>query len=121
MNPLNTFPVLLDYIRFSPLILRLIIGVFLLILGSQRMKKDFSFLSIFYFVFGATLILGFYTQISSIAGIVLLKADFYLEYWKNRKSHPVPKNYYILYTIAVVVLISLIITGAGLFALDMPF
>ncbi len=121
MNPLNTFPALLDYIIFAPIILRLAVGFFIISLGKDRLKKDLSFLSIFYFIFGAALILGFYTQISSIASILLLKTDFYLEYWRNRKINPVPKNYRMLYTMAIVILLSLLVTGAGAFALDMPF
>ena len=121
MHPLNTFPALLDFIRIAPFILRLIIGVFIIALGLSRKNKDYSWLSYFYFIFGAALIAGFYTQISSIVGIVLLKADFYLEYWKNRKTTPVPNNYYFLYWLGVIILISLLLTGAGQFAFDMPF
>jgi hypothetical protein len=121
MHPLTTFPNLLDYVGFSPLVLRLSVGIFLLMLGSQRLKRNYSFLCLFYFVFGLTLILGFYTQISAIVTVLLLKIDFYLEYWKNRRATPVPKNYYALYILTSVMTLTLLLTGAGLFALDMPF
>ena len=64
--------------------------------------------------------MGFYTQISSLVGIVLLKLDFYLDYWKNRKNASVPVNYYLLYGLAGIVLVSLVLTGAGAFAFDIP-
>lgn len=121
MNPLNTFPALLDFLRLSPLLLRIVIGIFIFSLGYDRRKKSYSFLSALYFICGVTLIFGFYTQISSLVGIALLKLDFYFDYWKSRKTIPVPRNYYMLYVIAVVVLLSLLFTGAGAKALDMPF
>lgn len=120
MHPLNTFYTLLDYQRFSPFILRIVIGIFILYLGRERQKKG-SFLSYIYYICGLFLVGGYYTQLSSIIGIILLKFDFYVDYWKDRKSKPVPKYFYFLYTIAGFVLISLIFSGAGLWAFDMPF
>ncbi len=121
MNPLNTFPALLDFLRLSPLLLRIVVGLFIISLGYDRKNKAYSYISVLYFILGSTLILGFYTQISSLAGIALLKLDFYFDYWKNRKVTPVPRNYYMLYAIATIVLLSLLFTGAGAKALDMPF
>ncbi len=121
MNPLNTFPNLLDYVFFTPLLLRFVLGVFIIYLGKERLRKSFSYLSLLYFIVGTTLILGFYTQISAILGIVVLKLDFYFDFWKNRQTSPVPRNYYFFYTIAMAVLASLLFTGAGAFAFDMPF
>ncbi len=121
MHPLNTFPILLDFLRVAPFILRIVVGIFIISLGLSRKNKDLSWLSVFYFIFGASLILGFYTQISSIVGIILLKVDFYLDYWKNRKTNPINQNYYFLYTLVVIILLSLLVTGAGAYAFDMPF
>ena len=121
MNPLNTFPIILDFVRLSPFLLRVIVSVFLISLGRDRSKKDFAWLSIFYFFFGILILLGLYTQISAIVSIVILKVDFYLDYWKNRKIIPVEKNSYFLYWMAGIILISLLFTGAGFRALDLPF
>lgn len=121
MHPLNTFPALLDFIRLSPFIIRVVVGFFIIAIGKERSKKNLSSLSIVYYVCGIMLILGFYTQISSILGGVLLKFDFYLEYWKSRKTVPVPRYFYFLYTIATMALISLLFSGAGFLAFDMPF
>lgn len=121
MHPLNTFPGLLDYSRLAPFIIRLAVGIFIIYLGRNRQSKKFKTLSLVYYIFGLFLVSGYYTQISSIVGIVLLKLDFYVDYWKDRKTKPVPKYFYFLYAIAGLVLVSLIFSGAGLLALDMPF
>ncbi len=120
MHPLNTFSTLLDYQRIAPFIIRFIVGIFIIYLGRERYKKG-SFLSYIYFVCGIFLVGGYYTQLSSIVGVILLKFDFYVDYWKDRRSRAVPRLYYFLYSIAGTVLISLIFSGAGLWALDMPF
>ncbi|MFZ2523489.1 MAG: hypothetical protein WAW92_03855 [Minisyncoccia bacterium] len=121
MQPLNTFPDLLDFGRISPFIIRVIVGLFIIYLGKQGINKKFNALSFVYYLCGFFLVLGYYTQISSIVGALLLKLDFYMNYWKNRKSVPIPKYFYFLYTIASLVLISLLFSGSGAFALDMPF
>lgn len=121
MHPLNTFPSLLDFGRLSPFLIRVVIGLFLIYLGRERQKKNFSPLSFVYYVFGITILLGFYTQVSSIAGVVLLNFDFYVDFWEKGKSNPVPKYLYFLYVIAGLALISLVFSGAGAFAFDMPF
>jgi hypothetical protein len=121
MHPLNTFPVLLDFIRLSPFIIRLAVGFLIVSIGRDRSKKSLSALSFVYYICGLTIIFGFYTQISSILGIALLKTDFYLDYWRNRKFVPIPKHMYFLYTISSFALISLLFSGAGFLAFDMPF
>ncbi len=121
MQPLNTFPALLDFARLSPFIIRIVIGLFIIYLGRERTDKKFSALSLTYYFCGVFLIIGFYTQLSSLAGIALLKFDFYVDYWQSRKTKPVPKYFYFLYAITVLVLVSLLFSGAGLFAFDMPF
>lgn len=121
MHPLNTFPTLLDYGRFAPFFIRVVIGLFIIYLGKNRQNKKFKATSYVYYLFGLFLIAGYYTQISSIVGIVILKFDFYVDYWKDRNSRPVPKYFYFLYAIAGLVLVSLVFSGAGLWALDMPF
>lgn len=120
MHPLNTFPILLDYVRIAPFILRVTIGIFILFLGRERQKKN-SFLSYVYYLCGLFLVGGYYTQLSAIAGIALLKFDFYVDYWRNRKNKPFPELYYFLYSITGIILITLIFTGAGVWAFDMPF
>ena len=81
MNPLNTFPFLLDFVRFSPFILRVVVALTLITLGRMRLQKSMPIASVPYFIFGTALLLGFYTQISSIVYIIILMADFHFEFW----------------------------------------
>lgn len=120
MTPLNTFPHLLDYYRYSFFIVRVIVGLFVIALGKERQNKK-SILAYVYYIFGATLVLGYYTQVSAIVGIILLKFDFYVDYWRDRKIRPVPKHFYYLYAMAGLILVSLVFSGAGMWAFDMPF
>lgn len=120
MHPLNTFPFLLDFERLAPLILRIVVGVFIIFLGREKQKRD-SVLSYAYYLCGLFLIAGYYTQLSSILGIGILKFNFYIDYWRNKKNKPISMEHYFLYAIPGIILLSLIITGAGLWAFDMPF
>lgn len=121
MHPINTFPALLDFVRLSPFIIRLVAGLFIFALGRDRQRKPFKEFSVIYYALGLAVMLGWYTQYASIFGIVLLKLDFYIDYWKKRKSVPVPKHYYFLYSMAILILVSLLFSGGGFQALDMPF
>ena len=120
MHPLTTFPQLLFLGLISPTILRLVVSLFVIYLGYKRSKKEYNWSSIFYVVAGVLVLLGLYTQIAVIVGIIVLKFDFYIDYFRNRKTKPVSINEYILYAFAGIILLSLIFTGPGLFAFDLP-
>ena len=120
MHPLTTFPALLTYGLFAPSLLRLAVGVFILCLGLRRYKKPYQWTTIFYAISGILIVLGLYTQISAIVAIIVLKFDFYVDYYVNRKSTPVSKELYFLYALAGIILLSLLFTGPGLFAFDLP-
>lgn len=120
MHPLNTFPLLLDFGRLAPFILRITIGIFIIYLGRERQRRD-SVLSYVYYLCGLFLVGGYYTQLASIVGIAIIKFNFYIDHWINRKNKPVTTEHYFLYILTGMILISLIITGAGLWAFDMPF
>ncbi len=64
--------------------------------------------------------LGLYTQITALAAIAILKLDFYWDYWTNRKTVPIPENQKILFGVFIVILISLLLTGPGFLAFDLP-
>ncbi|TSC70192.1 MAG: hypothetical protein CEO12_507 [Parcubacteria group bacterium Gr01-1014_46] len=120
MHPLSIFPQLFNYEIFAPLLLRLIVSLFLLWLGLSRYKKEYKGFSVLYFLSSILIFLGLYTQPASILGMAILKFDFYIDYWKNRNLVPVQTERYFLYFIAVVILISLLLTGPGAFAFDLP-
>lgn len=121
MNTFAFFPSLLDYMLLGPLLLRLAVSVFILHLGFQRYKKRLNWTLIFYVGVPILLILGLYTQISSLLGIAVLKFDIYTNFWSKRKEEKVPMNIYMLYGMAGVILLSFLVTGPGFLAFDLPF
>ena len=120
MHTLTTFPSLLTFELLSPLLLRLVAGFYIIYLGSKRYNKSYKWASIFYVISGSLILVGLYAQVASMVAIASLKFDFYFDYWKNRKSMPVVADQYIMYSLAAVILLSLIFTGPGLFAFDLP-
>lgn len=116
MHPLVVFPQILFLGLLAPFLLRITVGVFIIYLGKERYYKNIQWLSIIHVISGICLFIGLYTQISAIAGIVLIAFEFYLE--NTEKKISTEKK--ILYAISVVILISLLFTGAGFLALDRP-
>ena len=120
MHPFAIFPELLTFQIVSPFLLRISVGLFIVYLGWRRSKKPYNFTAIFYVASGVLLVLGLYTQITALAAIVILKLDFYWDYWTNRKTVPIPENQKILFGVFIVILISLLLTGPGFLAFDLP-
>jgi len=116
MHPLSTFPELLTFGLFAPLILRLTAGLFILYRGSERYKKPYQITSVFYFISGILLILGFYTQIAAILALLVLKFDFYTD----KKIGLISREKFILQVVVNIIVISLLFTGPGFFAFDLP-
>jgi uncharacterized membrane protein YphA (DoxX/SURF4 family) len=116
MHPLSSFPQLLFLSLLAPTILRLSVGFFILHLGKNRSQSKHNRASPIYFISGVLLIIGLYTQIASIVGILVLIFDFYV----NRKSTLISEDKKTLYVIVGVILLSLLFTGPGLFAFDLP-
>jgi len=71
---------------------------------------------IFYIISGILLILGLYTQISAILGIIVVKFDFLVD----RKLSKQTLEKVITYWIIAIVLLSLLFTGPGFLAFDLP-
>ena len=116
MHPLTTFPQLLSFGLVAPLLLRLVVGILRIFAGVERYKKDYKWLSVVYIISSVFIIAGFYTQISAIVAILLIKFDYYTE----RKIAPVSREKMALMILMHIILLSLILTGPGLFALDLP-
>lgn len=122
----NPFPTLLSFSFFAPLILRVVAGsIFLkdgITYATQQPKthKTYSALhglsGIVHTLGGIMLILGFYTQIAGlILGITtLLRGVFsYRDSERTRKQ----SSYYFLLS---AICFSLMLSGAGAFAIDLP-
>lgn len=115
------FPHLLDYVLVAPLILRVFVALFIGSLVIDKFKKKFDIILIFYIATFVLLLLGLFTQIATILGILILKLDFYTKYWSKRASEDISRNTYFLYALAGAILISLLTTGPGFWAFDLPF
>jgi len=116
MHPLSTFPTLLSFGLLSPFLLRLTVSIFLLIIAKERFGKSFKWIAIFHIALSALIAIGLYTQISSILAFLAIIT----EYMIDKKQSSLSKEKVGLYTVLLVILISLLFTGPGLFAFDLP-
>ena len=116
MHPLSIFPSLLTFGLMAPFLLRLSAGALILIFGWERNQKQYKTQSIFYAISGVLLVVGLYTQIAAIVGLILLRFDM----WADKKTAPVSRECRIVDILLNVILISLLFTGPGFFAFDLP-
>ena len=132
---LNPFPELLMYSTFGPLVLRLLLGLIFIDLGILKFKSEkerwldsfealglrpagllmpiYAFLQI---VGGLLLILGLWTQVAALAFVVFSGVELFVE-WKARE---ILKRDVVFYLFIFVISLSLLVTGAGGYALDIP-
>lgn len=132
---LNTFPELLNFGLLAPTIIRLILAIILLVLGYETIfKKRLSFclyfkakeyplaaflpwkLGIAEIITGIFLFFGFFTQIASIVSMYLF---FTLLYIENRDEKILPHTS-TFYLVMIFVSATLLFSGAGIFAVDLP-
>ncbi|MBI4155647.1 MAG: hypothetical protein HY507_00255 [Candidatus Zambryskibacteria bacterium] len=116
MYPLTIFPALLTFGLIAPLLLRLSVGILRLFAGYARYHKKFRWLSIFYAISSLLLIIGLYTQIAAIVAILLIIFDYYTE----KKSGKISREQNLLTILMLIILISLLFTGPGFLAFDLP-
>lgn len=124
---LNTFPQLLVYSFYAPALLRVAVAFALFYLAyhqwrrrgeiAQTRSKFFPAVSIlFNILVGLALFFGYYTQIAAILAIV----GFAFGLWMNRR-HPhiviLPNS---TVKILVIICVSILLTGAGAYAMDLP-
>jgi len=132
---LSVFPELLNYQLFAPLILRVVLGFILLNLGyakfklererweitfeALKLKPKSTFVSAFgliEMVGGLALIVGFYTQIAALIFVILTFIELYIE----QKEEVLLKRDAVFYLLLFAIALSLLFTGAGFFAFDLP-
>lgn len=132
---LNPFPDLLTYSQMGPFILRLVLGLVFLDLGLLKLRSEkdrwiasfdalhlkpakhfVSIVGIVDIVGGLMLMIGLYTQVAALVFVVFTGIEIYIE-WKDARILKRDTAFYIL-TMAIAA--SLLLTGAGAFALDMP-
>lgn len=132
---LNTFPELLTYSALSPFILRVIIGFIIINLGFLKLGKEnkdwqklfetISFYPAKYFVKflasieiigGLMLLSGAYTQIVAMIFSIVFFCEAILEYREESLENRNLPFYILIFAISL----SLIFSGAGAFAFDLP-
>ncbi|OGD68075.1 hypothetical protein A2996_02495 [Candidatus Campbellbacteria bacterium RIFCSPLOWO2_01_FULL_34_15] len=132
---LNTFPNLLILGLIAPTILRITAGLLFARFGLLKLTKDRQSKIVFFetiglrpavfwlwtvalieIISGLFIFVGFLTQISSIVAGIIMFISIVIKIVKP-KALPNTLDFYILF---FVVFISLIFSGAGLFAFDMP-
>jgi uncharacterized membrane protein YphA (DoxX/SURF4 family) len=132
---LNPFPELLTFSLLGPFILRVTIGFILFNLGYLKLTrektrwhttfetlglkpesgwtKSFGVLEI---LGGLALIAGFYTQIAALIFVIITFIELYIE---QKESSILARNA-AFYLLLFVIALSLLFTGAGFFAFDLP-
>ena len=132
---LNPFPSLLIYSLVAPFILRIVVGIIFLDLGLVLFKGEkerwllslstlripkprlaLKVLGIIEIAGGLMFIFGFYTQIAALALALLTFCEAYTEY----KDPSVLKRSLVFYTLLLAITASLLVSGAGAFAIDLP-
>ena len=133
---LNAFPYLLSYSSYAPLLLRVVAGIYILILAYENLENKweerlhlfkvaslkpewfFSLLIASIKLAGGVLLLsGAMTQITSISLAILMLVTIFI---KIKKPELISRNLNI-YILLLFILISLIFTGAGNVGADYPF
>jgi hypothetical protein len=116
MHPLSIFPQLLTFGLIAPTLLRIVVGIFLILAGLDRYKKVYKWASIAYFAPGLFVFIGLYTQVAVIVGIIVIAFD----YFEDKKNGPISREKMFVYAFAKIILLSLLFTGPGFFAFDLP-
>ncbi|MCI0619661.1 DoxX family protein [Candidatus Wolfebacteria bacterium] len=133
---LSVFPQLLTFSLIAPFILRVAVGFAFIALGASHFGKGVPdvreelmrvfpwagslvvFLGVAELILGILLVVGLWTQVAALlAGIGSLKLAFLKHRFAFRAVAPFSIGVYILLAIMS---LSLLLTGAGFFAFDLP-
>ncbi len=132
---LNPFPDLLVYSLLAPFILRVVVGLIFVNLGILAFKNEkkswvtslstlqipkpevaVKILGAIEMVGGFMLLVGAYTQIAALVLGLLTFVEAYVEY----KDPTILKRNFVFYSLILAILLSLLLSGAGAFAIDLP-
>lgn len=132
---LNPFPGLLLYSMLAPFFLRVVAGFIFIDLGLLSWRKErerwvislkairipkpevaVRVIGIVEVLAGAMLLAGFYTQIAALILAILTLAEAYIEY----KDPAILKRNLVFYILLFAITLSLLFSGAGAYAFDLP-
>lgn len=115
-HTLTMFPTLLTYSFLAPFFLRVTIGIIGLLGAKVRLSKNSKWLAPIQAVISVFILMGCYTQIAVILGILISLLSDYLD----KKIAPIPKERMTFHILIYIVLVSILFTGPGAFAIDLP-
>ncbi|MEK7461651.1 MAG: DoxX family protein [Patescibacteria group bacterium] len=132
---LNPFPELLMYSSVGPLVLRVLLGLIFIDLGFLKFRSEKEawlvsletlglrpadlFLPIYALLqiaSGVLLLIGLWTQIAALILVILSGIELYIE-WRARE---ILKRDVVFYLLIFIISLSLLLTGAGAYAIDIP-
>ncbi|MDO8569346.1 MAG: DoxX family protein [bacterium] len=132
---LNPFPELLMYSFVGPFILRVLLGLIFIDLGFLKFRGEKEtwlasletlglrpadlFLPIYallQIIGGLFLLVGLWTQVAALAFVIFTGIELYIE-WRARE---ILKRDMVFYLLIFVISLSLLLTGAGAYAIDIP-
>jgi uncharacterized membrane protein YphA (DoxX/SURF4 family) len=134
-NTFNIFPELFAFSILAPTILRMAVGIVFMNLGSLKLGRErvgwitsfrllnirpagffTALLGIVEVVGGFLLIIGAYTQVTALILGVIALSELMIEY----REESILKRDFTFYFLLSVISFSLVLSGAGLFAFDIP-
>jgi uncharacterized membrane protein YphA (DoxX/SURF4 family) len=132
---LNVFPELLTYSTFGPFLLRVVIGLIFVDLGLLKFKDEkkrwittfkslglkpadglVSVYGLIQLIGGFMLLLGAWTQVAALGFAIFTAIEGYIEWTEGS----ILKRDIVFYILLLAISLSLLVTGAGAFALDLP-
>lgn len=132
---LNIFPNFLNYALLAPFILRVVLGLIFVDLGALKFRSEKSrwmtsfdtlglrpaslfvpLYALLQVIGGILLIIGLWTQVAALIFVIFTGIELYIE-WSARE---VLKRDMVFYFLLFVISVSILLTGAGAYALDMP-
>ncbi len=132
---LNPFPDFLAYSLLGPFILRVLLGLIFIDLGFLKFRNEkeewlvsfealglrpadlFVFLyALLQIIGGLLLLVGLWTQVAAITFVIFSGIELYVE-WQARDIF---KRDFVFYILIFVISLSLLFTGAGAYAIDIP-
>lgn len=132
---LNPFPELLHLSPLAPLILRAVLGLILIDLGVLKFRGEkggwlasfetlglrpadlfLSLYALLQIVGGLLLLIGLWTQVAALVFVIFTGIELYTE-WQARE---ILKRDLVFYLLIFSIALSLLLTGAGAHAIDIP-
>jgi len=115
---LNPFPELLYLSLLAPFLLRVLLGITFVYFGYERLSKTKTEkgLAVAKVLIGLLLVIGLFTQVASLLALCILGFRL-VQKIRHKAFLTAGVNYYL---ILFVIALSLLFTGAGAWAFDLP-